>query len=163
MMFFRFGQLHDPLQERVAEQEHEDRSDIDGQEFEAALRCKSHRPEEGPGRAVDRQAESVDVRPRAAGAVLFHAPITDARDGEQQRHIGNRDNDDDPALHGPIPSSTSGRLRRSRPRRQAQARKTVHLFFRPRDNRLSRSPNLLFKRLEAGPGVEPAEAKEWAP
>ena len=58
---FGLGQPHHPAQQRIAEQEDQYRSDIDRQELEAAFGGKADRPEEGPGRAIDRQAERVDI------------------------------------------------------------------------------------------------------
>jgi hypothetical protein len=50
---FGLRQPHDPLQQRIAEQEDQDRADIDGQEFEAALGWRS-RPNRRRSRTCSR-------------------------------------------------------------------------------------------------------------
>ena len=87
--------------------EHQHRADIDRQEFEAALGGEADGAEEGPRGAVDGKAERIDEGPGPAGARCRRAPVAEAGDGEQQRHIGDRNDDDEPALHGlkilPVP------------------------------------------------------------
>src|SRR5690606_17968070 len=55
------GELDDAFEQREAEQEDKHRADIDGEEFEAPFGGEADRAEEGPGGAVDGEAERVDV------------------------------------------------------------------------------------------------------
>ena len=92
------GQPDDAPEQRKAEQEHQHRADIDRQEFRPALGGEADRAEEGPRRAVDGEAERIDIGPRLAAAARRRAAVADAGDREQQRHIGDRGEDDGEAL-----------------------------------------------------------------
>jgi hypothetical protein len=50
----RLRHPHDAGNQGITQADHEDRADIDRQEVESGMARKSHRSEEGPGRAIDR-------------------------------------------------------------------------------------------------------------
>src|SRR5262249_40145716 len=62
---------------------------------------ETDRPEEGPGRAVDRERERIDQHPRAPLAAAGPRAVAIARDEEQQADVAECDGDNEPALqHG---------------------------------------------------------------
>ena len=71
------GTAHEWTADEQAETEGEDenRADIDGEEFHAALGSQPHRAEESPGGAVDGEAERIDVGPRPAGHFFDAVPV----------------------------------------------------------------------------------------
>ena len=93
----RLGDAHDPGDEGLAEADHQDRADIDGDEVEAGAAGKADRAEERPRGAVDRQGQRIDGRSRrplhetAAGLV---APMGDR---EQAAQINEGRQNDPPA------------------------------------------------------------------
>ena len=95
----RLGQPDDAPEQRKAEQEHQDRPGVDAEELETAFRRNADGAEEGPGRAIDGEAQRVDQRARASWSRLVRPAVAKARDDEQKRHIGDRYDDDEPALH----------------------------------------------------------------
>ena len=93
----RLGDAHDPGDEGLAEADHQDRADIDGDEVEAGAAGEPDRAEERPRGAVDRQGQRIDGRSRrplhetAAGLV---APMGDR---EQAAQINEGRQNDPPA------------------------------------------------------------------
>ncbi len=83
------GEYDDAAKQREAEDEDEHRADVDGEEFEAALGGEADRAEEGPGGAVDGEAERVDVGARARWPAARRPAVAEAGDDEKQRHIGD--------------------------------------------------------------------------
>jgi len=77
---------------------HERRPQVHRQEADAARGGAPHAAVEGPGRAVDREREGVDVRVRDDGATGLGPPVAPVRDREQHAQVGERDEDDDPSL-----------------------------------------------------------------
>ncbi len=94
----RLGEAHDPNEQRRGERDHQHRPDIDREKVVAGARRQADRPEEGPGRAVDRQRQRIDQQARAALAPEQAHPVAIARHHEQEPDIGQRNGDDDPAL-----------------------------------------------------------------
>src|SRR5690606_10731865 len=89
-------------------QEDEHRADIDGEEFEAPFGGEADRTEEGPRCAVDGEAERVDVGPRPRRVAPRRPAVAQAWHDEEQRHIGDRYEDDEKALHArKIPPSAA--------------------------------------------------------
>ena len=94
----RLGEPHHAQDQRREDADHEDRPDIDGQEFVAGARGVADRAEERPGRAVDRERERIDPQPRAALRARAAQAVAIARHQEQEPDVTERDRDNDPAL-----------------------------------------------------------------
>ena len=101
----RLGEPHDVRDQRRGEPDHDDRADIDGEEVVAGARGEPDRAEERPGRAVDRERERIDDRPRAAPP-RARMLVAIARDDEQQPDVAERNDDDDPALQHRVSCAT---------------------------------------------------------
>ncbi len=79
------GQPHDAQQEAPAEDEQEDRAEVDGKEVVARRGGEADAAEERPGRAVDGQREGVDQRPAAAS--LARAEVRSAYQASANRPL----------------------------------------------------------------------------
>ena len=92
----KFG---DPSDKRRAEADDEDRANIDRQKIESMLRREADRAVIGPRRAIDREAERIDDRARAAGRETPPSPVSPPGDEEQEGDIGDRGEKDRRAVH----------------------------------------------------------------
>ena len=102
-----FGEADDANHQRISKADHQHRADIDGEEIEAGARRHPDRAKERPGGAIDGQGQRIDQKAGAAAANQFVPAIAIARDQEQETDIGERDDNDDPALqHGASLPST---------------------------------------------------------
>ena len=115
----RLGEAHDARDEPVAEADHEDRPDVDGEEVEPGPAREADRAEEGPGGAIDGERQRIDGRARPA---LHDAPsgeVAPMRDGEEQAEIDEGGEDDRPAgdHQATFPVSTMGKVAARRPLR----------------------------------------------
>ena len=99
----RLRQLDDAHQQRRAERDHQDRADIDREKFDAGAGRESHRAEECPGRAVDRQRQRIDDRAEAA-ALNLRQPLAVARDDEQQADVAESGCDHAPVMQHRVDS-----------------------------------------------------------
>ena len=101
---------------------HQRRSEIDRQEPDAACGGAADAAVEGPGGAVDRDAERVDIRAVDDAAPLLGAPVAVVRDREQHAQIGARHQQQDPAAqHAVGPQRTVRRSTSSARSRMIQA------------------------------------------
>ena len=85
-LVFEEGQCRAWAHQRHAEREDQDRTDVDGKEFEAAHGSETDAAEIGPGGAVDRQRQRIDQRAGPA-ALERRQPVAIAGDDEQQADI----------------------------------------------------------------------------
>ena len=99
-----FGQMDDPPDQPVAQREHEDRSQVDGEELKAVVCGEADGSEKRPGRAVDGEAEPVDERPRAADRERARAAVAIGGNGKQSGQISERRKRDQPARHAILPA-----------------------------------------------------------
>ena len=90
------GELDYPAQQRRAERDEDDGSDVDREKVDAVSGGESNRAEERPGRAVNRQRERID-QAAAAFALLARSPVAVAGDQKQEADIPERGCD-----HAPI-------------------------------------------------------------
>ena len=79
------GMAHQAFQKTRRQHEDQDRPEIDRQERKAVARRDAHRAEEGPGRAIDGEAQRVDGRPAWPGQSMRGAAVAPPRHGEEQR------------------------------------------------------------------------------
>ena len=91
------GQPHDAQQDAPAEHEQQDRPEIDGEEIIAGRCGQTHAAEEGPGRAVDRQRQSIGQR-TAAGSARARGAVGIPRHREKDAHVSERERNDAPAF-----------------------------------------------------------------
>ena len=120
---------HDPLHQAEAEQEQQDRSQVDRQVGQAVTRRRSDRTVERPRGAIHRQREAVDDGTQFRLARIERPAITRVGNHEQHAHIQERYQQQQPTLYqAPLPASercclddvsraasTSKNLRRHRP------------------------------------------------
>jgi len=93
----RFRQLDDAHQQRRAERDHQDRADIDREEFDAGACREADRAEERPGRTVDRKRQRIDEHAEAAALNLCQ-PLAIAGDDEQKPDVAERGCDHAPVM-----------------------------------------------------------------
>ncbi len=85
------------LDDAPAEQQQQQRTDIDRQVAHAVAHGGTDRTVERPRRAVHGQRQAVDHRPQPRPVGVHRPTVTPPRHAEQQRGIGNRDQQQDPA------------------------------------------------------------------
>ena len=82
------------LPDPPAQQRHKGRADVNGQKTQSAVDRQADTAIEGPGRAVDRQAERVDDGRAQPGAPARARPAIRAEgDGEEKGHVDDTDRD----------------------------------------------------------------------
>src|SRR5690606_3319653 len=81
------------------EHEHQCRTEIDGQKIETLRRGKANAPVKGPGGAIDRDRQGVDIGVASEVPALARVMIDELRDGEQQPEVKDRDCENQPAGH----------------------------------------------------------------
>ena len=79
----RLGEPHDAQQQRVAQREDENGTEIDGQEIKTPEGGQPHRAEEGPGGAIDPQRQRIDQRSRTTDDDPPPPGLAKMSDGEQ--------------------------------------------------------------------------------
>ena len=95
------GELDHPPQDREAEDEEQDRPDVDGEEIEAFVGRQSDRAEEGPRGAIDPERQGIDGGTARYRGTTTGFAIAVIGDSEQQADVGDCDCEDEPALkHG---------------------------------------------------------------
>ena len=105
---------------------HHGRAEVDRQKAEAARRGAPDAAVVGPGGAVDRDRERVDVGVVDDAAALVGAPVAEIGDREQPAQIGARDQQDRPAAqHLSAAARRSARAARSGPPRRRTDRRTT--------------------------------------
>ena len=138
------GKPHDADDERISEPHHEHRPDIDGEEIKAGARRHADRTEERPRRAVDRQRQRINEKPRAAAADALTAAVAVTRYQEQKPDIGERDDDNEPTLQHQdartgVSSGFGAVSERSRPAAKPKFRALVYSNVRALGKSLSQS------------------------
>ena len=101
---------HQAFEDAPAEQEQQDRPQVDRQEAQAGGRRRADRPVEGPGRAVHRQRQGIDDRPQPVAARVQRLAVAQPGHAEQQPDVADRHQQQDPACnHGPSPGEPADR------------------------------------------------------
>ncbi len=93
----RFRKVDDAHQERRAARQHQDRADIDRQEFDAGSGCEADRAEERPRCAIDRQRQRIDKRAEAA-ALELRQPLAVAGNDKKEADVAERGCDHAPVM-----------------------------------------------------------------
>ncbi len=136
------GNQHQPFENAPAEQQHQQRAEIDRQEPQAGARGGADRAVERPRRAVHRQRQRIDRRPRPAPARGRAAHIAEVGDGEQHAHIDQRHQQQHPTRnHARLGGTTIRRVYGDGARHRRAATKVagaVAVTVRPR--RCRRAP-----------------------
>ncbi|MCZ7562889.1 MAG: hypothetical protein M5U08_02970 [Burkholderiales bacterium] len=99
------GDAQDLAHHHPPQRDHQRGAEVDRQEADAVGRRAPDAAVEGPGGGVDREREAVDVGARDDRAAAVGALVGVVGDAEQQPQVGDRGEDDHPALEhgGPRP------------------------------------------------------------
>ena len=102
------GCKHQPFLQAPAEQQQQDRSQVDRQEAQARPRGRAHRAIERPRGAVHRERQRIHRRPQAWTLRQTRMAFAQPGHGEQQAHVGQCHQQQEPAGHHRVRASLFG-------------------------------------------------------